>query len=153
MVPLRAGLRPVSWMHFPHGSTMSDDARNLETLQRMADGFNRRDVDAILAEFSSDAVFETSQGPDPWGERFHGREEIRTSIEAVFRTLPDIHFGEANRWVCGDRGVAEWTCTATTPKGRRMEVRGCDLFEFREGKVVRKDTYFKQVVHKQVGPA
>lgn len=130
---------------------MSNDARNLETLERMADGFNRRDVDAILAEFSEDAVFDTSQGPDPWGERFRGREAIRAAVETVFRTLPDVRFRDATRWVCGDRGVAEWTCTATTPKGRRMEVRGCDLFELRDGKVVRKDTYFKQVLHKQAG--
>jgi ketosteroid isomerase-like protein len=125
---------------------MSDDARNFQALQRMGEGFNRRDVEAILAELSEDAVFETSQGPEPWGERFRGKAEIRASIEAVFQMLPDIQFRDAQRWVCGDRGVAEWTCTATTPKGRPMEVRGCDLFEFRNGKVVRKDTYFKQVL-------
>lgn len=126
---------------------MSTDAAHLATLERMAAGFNRRDVEAILAEFTDDAVFETSQGPHPWGERFAGKAAIRQSIEAVFRTLPDVQFRDATRWVCGNRGVAEWTCTATTPKGRAMVVRGCDLFEFREGKVVRKDTYFKQVVH------
>lgn len=125
---------------------MSEDARNLQALERMAEGFNRRDVEAILAEFAEDAVFETSQGPDPWGERFRGKAAIRGAIEAVFRTLPDIRFGQATRWVCGERGVAEWTCTATTPKGRAMEVRGCDLFTFREGQVLRKDTYFKQVL-------
>ena len=132
---------------------MADDVRNLDTLQRMADGFNRRDVDAILAEFAEDAVFETSQGPAPWGERFQGKAAIRASIEVVFRTLPDLQFVDATRWVCGDRGVAEWTCTATTPKGRPMRVRGCDLFEFREGRVVRKDTYFKQVLHPKPAPA
>lgn len=125
---------------------MSTDAANLATLERMAAGFNARDVEAILAEFAEDAVFETSQGPDPWGERFTGKAAIRQSIEAVFRTLPDVQFRDATRWVCGNRGAAEWTCTATTPKGRAMVVRGCDLFEFRDGKVVRKDTYFKQVV-------
>ena len=30
-----------------------------------------------------------------------------------------------------------------------MEVRGCDLFEFRDGQVTRKDTYFKQVIRKK----
>ena len=126
---------------------MDSEARNLQSLERMSDGFNRRDVAAILAEFAEDAVFETSQGPEPWGERYRGRAAIRASIEGVFRTLPDIQFRDARRWVCGHRGVAEWTCTATTPKGRALVVRGCDLFEFRDGKVVRKDTYFKQVLH------
>jgi len=125
------------------------ETANIAALERMAAGFNAQDVDAILENFTPDAVFETSQGPDPWGERFTGHAEIRRSVEAVFATLPDIRFENASRWVCGDKGVAEWTCVATTPKGRRMEVRGCDLFAFRDGKVARKDTYFKQVVHRK----
>lgn len=119
------------------------DSVNLATLARMADGFARKDVDAILACFTEDGVFETTQGPEPWGQRFEGQAAIRGSIEEVFRTLPDVRFEGAERWVAGDRGVAEWTCVATTPKGHRLEVRGCDLFTFRDGKVARKDTYFK----------
>ncbi len=131
---------------------MTDGERaNLEAMERMGAGFNSRDVDAILAEFTEDAVFDTSQGPEPWGERFVGGAAIRAAVEQVLRTLPDVRFEDASRWVCGDRGVAEWTCVATTPKGRRMEVRGCDLFAFREGKVVRKDTYFKQVIRRREG--
>ncbi len=128
---------------------MADEARNRETLQRMADGFARRDVEAILAAFCDDGVFETSQGPEPWGERFTGHAEIRTAVEGVFSTLPDIRFEDWSGFVCGDRGATEWTCHATTPKGHAMEVRGCDLFTFRDGKVARKDTYFKQVLRRK----
>ncbi|HXH81387.1 MAG TPA: nuclear transport factor 2 family protein [Candidatus Tectomicrobia bacterium] len=124
----------------------SDESRNLATLERMAAAFDRQDVDAIVDLFADDGVFDTTQGSDPWGERFTGKAAIRTAIERVFKTLPDIRFVDATRWVHGDRGVAEWTCVATTPSGRRMAVRGCDLFAFRDGKVARKDTYFKQVV-------
>lgn len=123
------------------------EAANLETLQRMSDGFNDKDIAAILGSFTEDAVFETSQGHDPWGERFSGHEEIRRSILDIWKLLPDLAFRDSTRFVRGDRGVAEWTCTATTPKGHAMEVRGCDLFTFRDGKVARKDTYFKQVIH------
>jgi len=125
------------------------EARNLATLERMAAAFNARDVEAILSNFHEEGVFDTSQGPDPWGQRFTGRNEIRVAVEGVFTSLPDIHFENHARWVCGDRGVTEWTCTATTPKGHPMEVRGCDLFEFHEGQVTRKDTYFKQVLRKK----
>lgn len=125
------------------------ESTNMETLTRMNDGFNNKDIDAIMANFTKDAVFETSQGPHPWGERFTGHEEIRGSILAIWRTLPDLAFKDATRFVCADRGTTEWTCTATTPKGHPMEVRGCDLFIFTNGKVLRKDTYFKQVIHKK----
>ena len=125
------------------------ESTNLETLKRMSDGFNNKDIDAIMANFTEDAVFETSQGPHPWGERFSGHEEIRDSVLAIWQTLPDLAFKDATRFVRGDRGAAGWTCTATTPKGHHMEVRGCDLFTFRDGKVLRKDTYFKQVIRKK----
>jgi len=125
------------------------DTTNLETLQRMGEGFNDKDVDAILSNFTEDAVFETTQGPHPWGERFTGREEIRRSILDVWQVLPDLQFSDTTRFVCGGRGAAEWTATATTPKGHRMEVRGCDLFTFRDGRVSRKDTFFKQIIRKK----
>ena len=47
--------------------------------------------------------------------------------------------------VCGDRGCSEWTLTGTTSTGVKVEVRGCDLFEFRGDKIVRKDSYWKIV--------
>ncbi|MBI2206491.1 MAG: nuclear transport factor 2 family protein [Candidatus Rokubacteria bacterium] len=121
-------------------------ADNAQTMQRMADGFARRDVDQILECFADDGVFELTEGPDPWGERVQGTGAIRVMLEHMFKTLPDIQFADATRWIAGNRGVSEWTCIATTPKGRRLEVRGCDLFTFRDGKVLRKDSYFKKVV-------
>ncbi|TMB53352.1 MAG: nuclear transport factor 2 family protein [Chloroflexi bacterium] len=42
-------------------------------------------------------------------------------------------------------GVSEWLLTGTTPEGRRVRVRGCDHREFRDGKVIRKDPYWKIV--------
>ena len=35
--------------------------------------------------------------------------------------------------------------TGTSAEGERIEVRGCDLFEFRGDKIVRKDSYWKIV--------
>jgi hypothetical protein len=35
--------------------------------------------------------------------------------------------------------------TGTTTQGERIAVRGCDLFAFRDGEVVRKDSYWKLV--------
>ena len=59
---------------------------------------------------------------------------------------PAFTLEDATRWVTGDRAVSEWLYVLTTRSGRRVEVRGCDLFELRDGKVSRKDTFLKQVV-------
>jgi hypothetical protein len=42
-------------------------------------------------------------------------------------------------------GVSEWLLTGTLRSGKTLEVRGCDHYEFRDGKVVRKDSYWKIV--------
>lgn len=124
------------------------ETRNLGTLDRLSQGFARHDVDGILDCFSDDGVFDITEGPQPWGERFQGKGEIRKALDALFSALADVQFVDASRWVAGNRGVSEWTCVGTTAKGRAIRVRGCDLFEFRDGQVTRKDSYFKKVVRK-----
>jgi hypothetical protein len=43
--------------------------RTIRTLRRVLDGFNDHDIDAIMASFAEDCVFEAPRGPDPWGLR------------------------------------------------------------------------------------
>lgn len=116
-----------------------------ETLEAIADAFNRHDLDAIMAFFTEDAVFEAPKGPDPWGRRFVGKEQVREGFAARFAGIPDVHYGDDAHCVCGDRGFSEWTLTGTTTDGERVEVRGCDLWTFRDGRVTRKDSYWKFV--------
>jgi ketosteroid isomerase-like protein len=56
-----------------------------------------------------------------------------------------VHYGEDRHFVCGDRGASEWTLTGTTTDGVRLELRGCDLWEFEDGLIMRKDSYWKLV--------
>jgi ketosteroid isomerase-like protein len=39
--------------------------------------------------------------------------------------------------------VSEWTFTGTRADGTRVEVHGCDLFTFRDGKIALKNSYRK----------
>lgn len=116
-----------------------------ETMQAFLDAFNRHDLDAIMELFGEDCAFLAPRGPDPDGQRFVGKEAVRRGLGARLEGIPDVHYGDDRHWACGDRGVSEWLLTGTTTSGARVEVRGCDLFEFREGKIVRKDSYWKIV--------
>jgi len=126
----------------------ADETRNETVMDRLSEGFARHDVDGILDCFTDDGIFDITEGPEPWGERFQGKAEIRKALDALFGALPDVQFIDATRWVSGNRGVSEWTCVGTTVKGRAIRVKGVDLFEFRNGRVTRKDSYFKKVVRK-----
>lgn len=115
------------------------------TLEAVLDAFNRHDLGGIMACFAEDAVFESPRGPDPWGTRFVGKVAVREGLAKRFEAIPDVHYGQDRHFVCGDRGVSEWLLTGTTTAGERVEVRGCDLWEFRDGLIVRKDSYWKIV--------
>jgi ketosteroid isomerase-like protein len=114
-------------------------------LERMLAAFNAHDLDAVMGFFVDDCVLQMPRGPDPWGRRFEGRDAVREGLAGRFAGIPDVHYGDDRHWVSGSRGCSEWLLTGTTTAGERIEVRGCDLFEFRDGKVARKDSYWKRV--------
>ena len=117
----------------------------MDTLQRVLDGFNAHDLEAILSHFAEDCVFEAARGPEPWGRRFTGKEEIRRGFGALFENIPDVHFGDDSSFIAGNRAVSEWTITGTTVDGERLELRGCDLWTFGDdGRIVRKDGFMKR---------
>ena len=123
----------------------SAQAVNVAMLEAILDAFNRHDLDAIMAFLAEDATLDTPRGPDPWGRRFEGKAAVREGLAARFAGIPDVHYGEDRHFVSGERGVSEWLLTGTTTAGERLAVRGCDLWEFRDGLVVRKDSYWKIV--------
>jgi hypothetical protein len=71
---------------------------------------------------------------------------VREGLASRFAGIPDVHYGEAHNWVGGGTfGVSEWTLTGTTTNGVRVNVRGCDHYTFRDGQIVRKDSWWKIV--------
>ncbi|MBI1259961.1 MAG: nuclear transport factor 2 family protein [Chloroflexi bacterium] len=118
---------------------------NTETLKQILDAFNQHDLDTIMSFFAEDCVFEMPRGPHPWGERYVGIEQVRAGLATRFTGIPNVHYGDDTHWVCGDRGVSEWLLTGTTVAGVQLSVRGCDHWQFQNGKVIRKDSYWKIV--------
>jgi ketosteroid isomerase-like protein len=117
----------------------------VETLKAIAAAFNAHDLDAIMEFFADDCALEMPRGRDPWGQRFIGKAAVREGLASRFTGLPDVHWSDDRHWVSGNRGVSEWLLTGTAPDGRHVRVRGCDLWEFRDGKVTKKDSYWKIV--------
>lgn len=115
------------------------------TLQAILDAFNAHDLDTIMQFFAEDCTFDMPRGPNEWGQRYEGLANVRAALATRFTGLPDVQYTEDRHWVSGDLGVSEWLLTGTTPTGTHIRVRGCDHWEFRDGKVIRKDSYWKIV--------
>lgn len=117
------------------------------TLVSLCDAFNAHDLDRIMTFFSDDCVLEMPRGGEPWGSRFEGRVGVRNALATRFEGLPDVHYGDAEHFVDEEAstGISKWLLTGTGRDGRRIVVRGCDFYTFRNGQVTRKDSYWKIV--------
>lgn len=116
---------------------------SISLLKAITAGFDRHDLEGILTHFAEDAVFESPRGPHAWGQRYTGLGEIRAAFAGRFSGIPDVRYRQDDHFADGDRGASEWTLSGTTTDGQRIEVRGCDLWTFRDGKVIKKDSYWK----------
>jgi ketosteroid isomerase-like protein len=116
-----------------------------DTLKAILDAFNEHDLDAIMHFFAEDCSLDMPRGPEAWGARYTGKAQVREALETRFRGLPDVRYSDDRHWVNANLGVSEWLLTGTTVQGQPVRVRGCDHWEFRNGKIVRKDSYWKIV--------
>ncbi len=113
------------------------------TLQEFADAFNAHDVDTLMTFMTEDCVFEISYGPDVCGQRSEGQDAVQAAFASVWEKYPDAQWRHPNHFVTGNRGVSEWTFTGTDKDGMGVEVNGCDIFTFRDGKILVKNSYRK----------
>ena len=121
---------------------MSDHVSR-ELLKSFLEAFNRHDLDSIMGYFADDCIFYMPRGARPRGDQYVGKNEVRAGLAKRFEGIPDVHYGDDQHWVCGNIGVSEWTLTGTSVSGQRIEVRGVDLLEFEQGKIIRKDSLWK----------
>jgi steroid delta-isomerase-like uncharacterized protein len=126
--------------------TAPSGAELLSLLDRFADAWNRHDLDALMSMMADDCMFQASAGNHVDGQRSEGKQAVRAAYTAVFAAFPDAHWGNPTHFIAGNRGVSEWTFTGTQADGTRVEVTGCDLFTFRDGRIAIKNSYRKKRV-------
>ncbi len=120
---------------------MADRAQELEQLTRdFLDAFNRNDLDAVMAFFTGDAVYDELDGT-----RSEGPDAIRAAFEPQFAgRFGAMRFDEEDTFVDARTGKVMSSWTLVIDKGETtLALRGLDLLTF-EGRLIRhKQTYVK----------
>ena len=114
-------------------------------LAEINDAFNSRDTGRIASLFQEDAVFHMASGPEPEGRTVRGREAIRKVLADRFDVIPDMRWEHISEYISGNRAVTVWRVKGSALDGTVLDYQGCDLFEFRDGLIQDKDTYWKIV--------
>jgi ketosteroid isomerase-like protein len=123
--------------------SVEEDRTTIALLDSFANAFNAHDADKIVSYMTDDCIFQASAGPDVDGEKFVGKEAVKKAFEDIFKNYPDAKWNKPHHFISGDRSVSEWVFTGTKPDGSKIEVAGCDLFTFRNGKIYIKNSYRK----------
>jgi len=117
-----------------------------EFLATFTQAWNDQDVDKLMEHMADDCVFMASVGNEVEGSKFEGREDVRKGFASLYDGYPDAHFeGIGEDLIVGDRGVAEWIFTGTKASdGSKVRARGCDVYTFKDGKILVKNSMRKQ---------
>lgn len=122
-------------------------ASERERLQQLTvdfiDTFNRCDLDAMMAFFAPDGVYDQFDGTAA-----RGLAEVRSAFEPQFSgRFGEMKFLDEDLFIDEQTGkvMASWTCTLDA-RGEPTAWRGLDLLHWRGDKLVRKLTYAKAKV-------
>lgn len=128
---------------------MNDTTKvTVELLDAIQDAFNRHDVEGILSFFADDCEWLMARGPDPWeARRLRGKPAIGEVLSARYAVIPDMRWVDMQHFISADgcRACSEWTVKGTPKHGAPMDWLGCDLWTFDDGRVTKKDTYWKTI--------
>ena len=107
------------------------------------EAFNHDDLDAVMAYFADDALYDAFNGTRSWG-----KAAIREAFVPQFRgDFGKIRFHTEDMFidVAAGKAMIRWLCTIEGD-GRSGGWRGLDILRFEGGKLKEKHTYAKAKV-------
>ena len=119
-----------------------------EFLARFTKAWNEQDVDGLMSHMvdEDDCTFMASVGTETEGGLWVGRDKVREGFSSLWEGYPDAHFEAIGEdLILGNRGCSEWIFTGTKKAdGTKVRARGCDVYTFRSGKILIKNSMRKQ---------
>jgi steroid delta-isomerase-like uncharacterized protein len=128
-------------------------------LERYVELYNAGDLDACMELYAEDAVQRMHDGT------FAGRSAIRERLARDLTACPDAAYTVGSFVEQGDSFADEWTFAGTQtgplslpdgtqlpPTGKRLEIKGMELVQVHDGKIVIDNLYYDAMsVLAQVG--
>jgi ketosteroid isomerase-like protein len=112
-------------------------------LKQFSDAWDRGDIDDVMSFFTEDCVFHPSIEETP-GATFHGRTAVAEEFRRIFARDKIYQSHSGLHVVFGSYGYCEWSLVGPNGVGK-VEIRGCDFFEFRGGMIAKKDAFRKSI--------
>lgn len=111
-------------------------------IRDFSEAWGRKDLAALAALLDEEAVYEASVGPEP-GTTYRGKRAVLDGCQAMFAHDDGSRSETLAIYAAGEHGVCEWKYIWPGKGGAEASVWGCDLFTFRNGKILRKNAFRK----------
>lgn len=104
------------------------------------EAFWAEDIDAVMATFTDDVVFEDQT----FGDHLEGAQAVRRMYEAVFQITDPGANELLDRFVSSDgsRAIQVVRWRGTSGSGRPFDIPTLVLHEYRDGKIAKESMYY-----------
>ncbi|WIY24066.1 nuclear transport factor 2 family protein [Parasedimentitalea psychrophila] len=111
-----------------------------DDLATFSQAWTNKDLDTLMRYIHPDCVYAASVGPEP-GQTFRGIDEVRRGFANMLAHDTGKR-QEGATVIFGQEAISEWSFTEQSD-GQEVDIRGCDIFAFRGGKILKKDAFRK----------
>ena len=119
-----------------------------ESMRHFRRGFataDRSELEAAVTDdFEWHMHWQESPADEPTGKVLSGLDEVMGEIERRRDTWTDLSYDGVEERFTDDLIVQTFTVSGVDANGRRFASDAVDLYPLREGRIVRKQTYWKQ---------
>jgi ketosteroid isomerase-like protein len=115
-----------------------------ELLEGLLEDFATKDVSKVMGYFADDATFYDPHYPQP---RMVGKEAILQGMTWAFGTIEKPGFKVRHIWLDGDTGAAEVDTHHIIKGGMESKLDQVFVFEVRDGKFTRLQSYVPYAPH------
>lgn len=129
-------LQQFQSIHAIHTDTLPTSTPEMLAQQQL-DAYNAGDIDAFLIPYSEDV--EIYNFPGAGEPQTKGKENMRSSYEAMFRQFPELHCKLVNRMIMGNTVIDQESITGI-PGGKGFEAIA--IYKIENGKIAK--VYFIQ---------
>ena len=131
-------------------SAASDD----DVLKAFAAAFFRRDFEALAEVTSDDFEWHFAFGPDlPKGRVYRGLDGLHQGFAERDRMITRARYDDVEVSPMAGGAVMTYRVHGEFANGKAFNVRGIELYRFRDGRVALKDAYWKQPLAQEQVPA
>lgn len=126
---------------------------NIRIAEKFFEAVNAHDLSRFDEYYASDYTFAAPGAPGALNS-----EQSKAYTQGFINAFPDLHFAVQSKFGQGDYVAVTWVATGRhtgnlvspngdviPPTGQKASVTGCTIYQFKNGKVFRGQTYWDMV--------